>query len=622
MEEARQLFDGTGVSVTTDGLRYLGSPIGSDEYTGKYARSSEAQWSANVKACADVAESQPHAAYHVFVSALQRQWSYALRVTEFPDGGLSALDDIIDKAFIPALLGHGEGHQARQLLALPVRNGGLGLLVPSSVAPEDFAASQYITECYVRLLLAGVTQSGEFGSSSSIGGSGDSGVVRASGSVVDASSQLPLTSQSFPLVASSDLPSSTCMSDGSAAVVSSGPVVGASSPLPPPSSSLSSLLSSSSPSASSNPPSDPSSVAMSDGSAFVVPSGSVVDASSPSSPSSPSSLSPPSAPSDPSSSSSPSAPSDPPSNPDERLVQARQECRWRARQHHVARRAAAATSAEMLRPGLSDHQTLLVATASEPGVSSWLTASPSSATSTVLSKRDFRDAIAIRYGFALFDLAERCACGEALTIHHAFVCPAGGYPSARHNELRDLLAAALGEVVSDVELEPRLLPLTDESLPFRNCNRDAEARVDIRARGFWTRQQEAFFDVRVTHPKASLLSRSEVRSQLLSHERAKKRHYASRIIQVDRGAFTPLVFAANGQCAPESGVFLKALVAGIVDKNVDLSYSLVMNHLRCRISFCLLRWAVTCLRGSRSSYRRHHGGGLAAECRRLGLTVN
>ena len=637
VEEARQLFDGTGVSVTTDGLRYLGSPIGSDEYTGKYARSSEAQWSANVKACADVAESQPHAAYHVFVSALQRQWSYALRVTEFPDGGLSALDEIIDKAFIPALLGHGEGHQARQLLALPVRNGGLGLPVPSSVAPEDFAASQYITECYVRLLLAGVTQSGEFGSSSSIGRSGDSGVVRASGSVVDASSQLPLTSQSFPLVASSVLPSSTGMSDGSAAVVSSGPVVGTSSPLPPPSSSLSSLLSSSSPSASSNPPSDPSSVAMSDGSAFVVPSGSVVDASSLSSPSSPSSLSPPSAPSDPSSpsslsspsapsdpssSSSPSAPFDPPSNPDERLVQARQECRWRARQHHVARRAAAAASAEMLRPGLSDHQTLLVATASEPGVSSWLTASPSSATSTVLSKRDFRDAIAIRYGFALFDLAERCACGEALTIHHAFVCPAGGYPSARHNELRDLLAAALGEVVSDVELEPRLLPLTDESLPFRTCNRDAEARVDIRARGFWTRQQEAFFDVRVTHPKASLLSRSEVRSQLLSHERAKKRHYASRIIQVDRGAFTPLVFATNGQCAPESGVFLKALVAGIVDKNVDLSYSLVMNHLRCRISFCLLRWAVTCLRGSRSSYRRHHGGGLAAECRRLGLTVN
>ena len=460
------------------------------------------------------------------------------------------------------------------------------------------------------MLLARVTPSGEIGSSSSNGGSGDSGVVRASRSVVDASSQLPLSSQSFPLVVSSVLPSSTGMSDGSTAVVSSCPVVDASSPLTPPSSSLSSLSSSSPTPASSDPPSDPSSAAMSAGSAFVVPSGSVVDASSPSSPSSPSS------------SSSPSAPSDPPSNPDERLVQARQECRRRARQHHAARRAAEAASAELLRPGLSDHQTLLVATALEPGVSSWLTASPTSATSTVLSKRDFRDAVAIRYGFALFDLAERCACGEALTIHHAFVCTAGGYPSARHNELRDLLAAALREVVSDVELEPRLLPLTDESLPFRTCNRDAEARVDIRARGFWTRQQEAFFDVRVSHPKASLLSRSEVRSQLLSHERAKKRHYASRIIQVDRGAFTPLVFATNGQCAPESGVFLKALVAGIVDKNVDLSYSLVMNHLRCRISFCLLRWAVTCLRGSRSSYRRHHGGGLAAECRRLGLTVN
>ena len=154
-----------------------------------------------------------------------------------------------------------------------------------------------------------------------------------------------------------------------------------------------------------------------------------------------------------------------------------------------------------------------MATAPEPGVLSWLTASPCSATSKVLSKRNLRDAVAIRYGFALFDLAKQCACGDALTIQHAFVCPAGRYPLARHNELRDLLAAALGEVVSDVELEPRLLPLTDEYLPFRTCNRDAEARVDIRARSFWVRQQEAFFDVWVTHPKASLLSHSEVTSQ-------------------------------------------------------------------------------------------------------------
>ena len=102
--------------------------------------------------------------------------------------------------------------------------------------------------------------------------------------MVDTSSQLPLASQSSPTVASSDLPSSTGMSDGYAAVVSIDPVVDASSPLPPPSSPLSSLSSSSSSSASPDPPSDPSSAGMSDGFVFVVSSGSVVDASSPSSP--------------------------------------------------------------------------------------------------------------------------------------------------------------------------------------------------------------------------------------------------------------------------------------------------------------------------------------------------
>ena len=128
----------------------------------------------------------------------------------------------------------------RQLLVLPVRNGGLGLPIPSSVAPEEFAASQYITECYVQLLLAGVAHSGEIDRSPSSGGSGESGesgVVCASGSVVDASFPLPVSSQLFLLITSSVLPSSTGMSDGSAAVVSSGSVVDAWSPQSPSSSS-------------------------------------------------------------------------------------------------------------------------------------------------------------------------------------------------------------------------------------------------------------------------------------------------------------------------------------------------------------------------------------------------
>ena len=85
-----------------------------------------------------------------------------------------------------------------------------------------------------------------------------------------------------------------------------------------------------------------------------------------------------------------------------------------------------------------------------------------------------------------------------MKIDHALTCPCGGYPIARHNEVRDVIADVMREVVSDVEVEPQLLPYTDEHLEGRTTNRSPEVRVDIRAGGFWTRQQDAFFDIRVT----------------------------------------------------------------------------------------------------------------------------
>ena len=44
-----------------------------------------------------------------------------------------------------------------------------------------------------------------------------------------------------------------------------------------------------------------------------------------------------------------------------------------------------------------------------------------------------------------------CVCGAAMTIGHAMTRPCGGYPSARRDEVRDVLAAAMGIVFRDVE---------------------------------------------------------------------------------------------------------------------------------------------------------------------------
>ena len=262
-------------------------------------------------------------------------------------------------------------------------------------------------------------------------------------------------------------------------------------------------------------------------------------------------------------------------------------------------------------------QRLLLETADLKGVSSWLTVIPSSQHATVLNKGDFKDAICIRYGLPLDGLPSHCACGETTTTAHALTCPVGGYPTARHNEIRDLISGVMREVSQDVEVEPTLLPYQEETLPGRSANRAEAARVDIRAGGFWTRQQDAFFDVRVTHPKASALSRPDVLRHLREHENAKKRQYCQRVINVDRGSFTPLVFSTSGMCAKECSLFLKALARAIVDKHSDLKYSAVMERLRCKLSFSLLRWCITCFRGSRTRRTRLRQLGFVHECRQL-----
>ena len=74
----------------------------------------------------------------------------------------------------------------------------------------------------------------------------------------------------------------------------------------------------------------------------------------------------------------------------------------------------------------------------------------------------------------------------------------------------------------EVEVGPRLLPFNDKHLPGKTANRATEARVDIRAMGFWTRQQNTFFNVRVTHPKANLLTVAEAKRQLEKNDRERE----------------------------------------------------------------------------------------------------
>ena len=130
------------------------------------------------------------------------------------------------------------------------------------------------------------------------------------------------------------------------------------------------------------------------------------------------------------------------------------------------------------------------------------------------------------------------------------VCQRGGSVIQRHNELRDLEAEMLKMVCNDVEVEPVLQEVTEETLNH-GANKAPDARLEIHARGFWERQRSAFFDVRVCHLNVDSYRDLTPKQIYKKHENEKRRQYAEKVMEIDQGTFTRLVFTTTGGMADE-----------------------------------------------------------------------
>ena len=169
-----------------------------------------------------------------------------------------------------------------------------------------------------------------------------------------------------------------------------------------------------------------------------------------------------------------------------------------------------------------------------------------------------------------------------------------------YDEVRDLTAGMLKEICRDVSIEPSLLPLDGERLCHLTANKHNDARVDVSARGFWTRGQRAYFDIRIFEPMAQCYREQSLETAHERNEREKIRTYEERIRNVDQGSFTPLVFTTSGGMGPRARIFYARLAETIAEKKRQPRSSVVA-WMRCRISFSLLRSALLCMRGTRST---------------------
>ena len=231
--------------------------------------------------------------------------------------------------------------------------------------------------------------------------------------------------------------------------------------------------------------------------------------------------------------------------------------------------------------------------ACEKGASSWLTAIPLKDMNFDLSKREFRDALRLRYDWPIPNSPSVCVCGCSFTVDHAMISQRGGLVIQRHNEIRDLEAELLDMVCYDVAIEPTLQPLAGEELN-RGANTAPDARLDVHCRGFWERQRAAFFDIQVCHPNADSYKELSPKQIYKLHEDEKKRKYSSRIIEVENGTFTPLVFTTIGGMSQECQRYHSRLAELISSKKQE-EYATTITWIRTKVSFAILRTALSSL---------------------------
>ena len=112
---------------------------------------------------------------------------------------------------------------------------------------------------------------------------------------------------------------------------------------------------------------------------------------------------------------------------------------------------------------------------SQCGASAWLTALPIKQHNFWLHKGDIRDALCLCYNWPLKFISSTCICSQKQSLEHALSCSRGGFPTLRHNEIRDITASYLSEIRSTVTVEPHLQPLTGESLRLSTSNLDDAA---------------------------------------------------------------------------------------------------------------------------------------------------
>ena len=144
----------TGVQFTTEGRRYLGAAIGSSDFVKSYVIGKVKEWTDELFRDCPFSATCGLFCCDSCMHGLLGRWIFLSRTLLDIGGLLSPLEQGIRLHLLPSLTGKGTFSDVeRQLISLPSRLGGLGIIDPCVSAGFQFDSSRRVTGPLVSLLL-------------------------------------------------------------------------------------------------------------------------------------------------------------------------------------------------------------------------------------------------------------------------------------------------------------------------------------------------------------------------------------------------------------------------------------------------------------------------------------
>ena len=124
------------MNITSSGWKHLRAALGSTEFVKKYVKKKAAECCEEVICLTTIARRKPQAAYSAFIPGASHCWNYVQRTIPNITKLLTPLEEAIRHQLIPAITGQStRSDTERDVLALPCRLGGLGIINPVLNAP-------------------------------------------------------------------------------------------------------------------------------------------------------------------------------------------------------------------------------------------------------------------------------------------------------------------------------------------------------------------------------------------------------------------------------------------------------------------------------------------------------